>query len=202
MAAIKDVLAPGHAARELDRRLDRFRAGIGEKGFIQIRRELQQAFGEQAGQRGDIHLDEIRQIRVEDALQCRAHGRMIAADSENTPAAQKIEVARPRLVEKILAGPTLKRDIETDGAKSPHHHIVQMTGVEIIALALARLEQGCDIERLRGGVMSGFLRHRQLIHKQHLRSRRRASDFRQNALVTRGTGALAFFPLAQLGSTA
>ena len=60
--AIDDAGPAGRAARELDRRLDAFGAGIGEKHLVQIWHMLEQPFGQHAGQRRDIHLHQIGQI--------------------------------------------------------------------------------------------------------------------------------------------
>ncbi len=83
MSAIHDARPAGGAARELDRGLDTLRAGVGEEHLVQIGHVLEQAFGQHAGQRGDVKLHEIRQVGVEHALQGMAQHRMVAANRKN-----------------------------------------------------------------------------------------------------------------------
>ena len=83
-----DAGPAGGAAGELDRSLDGLGAGIGEKHLVQIWHMFEQAFGQHAGQRRDVHLHEIGQIGVEHAFQRMAQRRMIAADRKNAKSAQ------------------------------------------------------------------------------------------------------------------
>ena len=88
MRAVDDAGTSGRAARELDRGLDRLRAGIGEKHLVQIGHVFEQALGQDAGKRRDVELDEIGQVAVEHALQGRAQRRMVAANRKNAETAQ------------------------------------------------------------------------------------------------------------------
>ena len=88
VGAIHDARPAGGAAGELDRRLDAFRAGIGEKHLVQIGHEFQQAFRQHAGQRRHIELHEVGQVAVEHALQGLAQRRMVPANRKNAKTAQ------------------------------------------------------------------------------------------------------------------
>ena len=88
MGAVDDAGPAGGAAGELDRGLDGFGAGIGEKHLVQIGHMFEQAFGQHAGQRRDVELHQIGQIAVEDAFQGMAQRRMIAANRKNAKSAQ------------------------------------------------------------------------------------------------------------------
>ena len=88
VVAVDDARASGRAARELDRGLDRFGAGIGEKHLVQIWHMLQQTLGQYAGERRDVELHEIGQVGVEHALQRLAQRRMVAANRKNAKTAQ------------------------------------------------------------------------------------------------------------------
>ena len=86
--AIDDAGPAGRAARELDRGLDGFGAGIGKEHLVQIWDMFQQAFRQHAGERGDIKLHQIGQVAIEDALQRLAQRRMIAANRKNAKTTQ------------------------------------------------------------------------------------------------------------------
>ena len=88
VGAIDDAGPAGRAARELDRGLDGFGAGIGKEHLVQIWHMFEQAFRQHAGQRRDVELHQIGQIAVEHAFQRLAQRRMIAANRKNAKTAQ------------------------------------------------------------------------------------------------------------------
>ncbi len=88
MRAVDDTRPAGRAARELDRSFDTFRAGIGKKHLVQIWDIFEQPFRKHAGQGRNIELHEIRQIAVENALQCVAQRRMVPPDRKNAKSAE------------------------------------------------------------------------------------------------------------------
>ena len=65
MAAMGDASAAGRRAREFDRGFNAFRAGIGEERLFEMRHAREQALGQDARQRRDIHLNEVRKFAVE-----------------------------------------------------------------------------------------------------------------------------------------
>ena len=94
--------------REFDRCFDRLGAGIGEEDLVEIGREREQPLGQQAGKDRQVHLHEIGQIAVEHAVQGFAQPRMVAADREDAPAAEEIEIAVAGAVVEILPVPLRK----------------------------------------------------------------------------------------------
>src|SRR3954469_1620937 len=146
VAAIDDPGPAGRRARELDRSLDRFRAGVREEYFFKMRHEREQPLGEQARKRRDIHLNQIGQIGVEHALERSAYCRMIAPDREHAIAAQQINIPLTLAIVEVLSLSLAKADVIPDGPEHPHHLLVEPTGVEIEALGFVGGEQGRDIE--------------------------------------------------------
>ena len=88
MGAVHDARPAGGAAREFDRSFDTFCPGIGKKDLVQIGHIFQQTLGQHAGKRRNIELHEVGQIAIENALQCLAQRRMIAANRKNAKTAQ------------------------------------------------------------------------------------------------------------------
>ena len=146
VAAIHDAAAPGRGARELDRRLDRLRAGIGEEHLVEMRHEREQPLGQNAGERRDVHLHEIRQVGVEHALQRRANRRMIAADREHAEAAQQVEIAVALAVVEVLAASLAKADIIADRPQHPDHLLVEAAAMQAEALGFVALEQRRNVD--------------------------------------------------------
>ena len=63
---------------------------------------------------------------------------MVAADREDAPAAEKIEIAVAGAVIEILSGAAGKAHVEADRVQDAHHHLVHVAGMQAIALRLAR----------------------------------------------------------------
>ena len=82
MLAVDDAAAAGGAARELDRGFDGLGAGIGEEHLVEIGHVIEQALGQNAGQRRDVELHQIGQVGVEHALQGLAQHGMVATNGE------------------------------------------------------------------------------------------------------------------------
>ena len=136
MGAIDDAGPAGGAARELDRGLDAFGAGIGEEHLVQIGHVFQQPLGEHAGERRDVELDQIGQVAVEHAFQRLAHRRMVAPDRKHAKAAQQVEIARAIAIVEVLPLPLLEADIVADGLENPNELLVQMPIMHGAALGL------------------------------------------------------------------
>ena len=111
---------------------------LAKNTFSRIRHLPQQPFGQNAGQRRDVHLHEIWQVAVENVLQRIAHARIVAAEREDAKAAQQIEITVAGPVEKILAAAGLEADVEADGLEHPHHLLVEMARVQRVALCFPR----------------------------------------------------------------
>ena len=140
VAAIDDAGTARGAARELDRRLDRLGAGIGEKHLVQIWHMFQQPLGQNAGERRHVDLHEIGQIGVEHALQRLAQRRMVAADRKHAEAAQQVEILVAGAVVEVLALALLEPDVIADGLQHADDLLVQMARMHGAALCLALRE--------------------------------------------------------------
>src|ERR1043166_8831696 len=141
MAAIGDAGAAGRGARELDGGLDRLRARIGEEDLVEMRHQVEQPVGQDAGERRDVHLHEIRQVGVERALQRSADFRMVAAECEYPEAAQEVEILPVRAVVEILPASLAKTDIISDGLENTDHLLVEASLMQAEAVGFVGLEQ-------------------------------------------------------------
>jgi hypothetical protein len=142
MLRVNNAGATGCAACKLDRRL---RAGIGEENIVQGRHVAQQPLGQHAGENGNIHLHEIGQIGIEHGLQRAAYAGMVAAQRENTEAAQKIEILPVLAVIEIGTLAAFEADIIADGLQHAHHLLVQMPGMQPVALRFPLRNNSRDV---------------------------------------------------------
>src|ERR1700726_2717339 len=71
---------------------------------------------------------------------------MIAADPKNAPSAEKVKIAVAGAIEQILAMASTKADVEAERLHHPHHHLVQMLGVQAIALRFPLGQHGANVE--------------------------------------------------------
>src|ERR1700730_13100413 len=71
---------------------------------------------------------------------------MIAADSKNSPSAEEVKIAVAGAIEQILALASTQADVEAERLHHPHHHFVQMLGVQAIALRFPLGQHGADVE--------------------------------------------------------
>ena len=69
---------------------------------------------------------------------------MIAADPKNAPSAEEVEIAIAGAIEQILALASTKADVEAERLYHPHHHLVQMLGVQAIALRFPLGQHGAN----------------------------------------------------------
>ena len=141
MAAIGDAGAARRGARELDRGLDRLGAGIGEEHLVEMRHQIEQPVGQDAGERRDVHLHEVGQVGVERALQRGADRRVVAAEREHAEAAQQVEILPVRAVVEILSASLAKTDIISDGLENTDHLLVEALLVQAEAVGFVGLEQ-------------------------------------------------------------
>src|SRR5215470_15955859 len=145
MVAVNDPVAAGRGSRKLDGGLDRFGPRICEEHLIEIRHVREQPLGEDAGQGRDIHLYEVGQFGIEDALQRVTQRRMIAPYAEYPEAAQQIEIASALAIVEILPRATTPADIVADRAEDLHHLLIEMANMHRIAVTLMPREELCHI---------------------------------------------------------
>jgi hypothetical protein len=100
---------------------------------------------------------------------------MVAANREDAPAAQEIEIAGAILVEQIGTDAAAEAYIEANGPQDPHQHVVEVARVQVIALGLALFQQSCEIERASQATARDILR-RQIRHLTRSLGRPRVSN--------------------------
>ena len=71
--------------------------------------------------------------------------RVIAADGEHAPAADEIEIARAGGVPEMRALAAHEARVEADGLQHPHHLMVEMAGVQVVAVGFASVEQRAHV---------------------------------------------------------
>ena len=145
MAAMGDAGPAGRGAREFDRGFNAFGAGIGEERLFEMRHAREQALGQNARQRRDIHLNEVGKFAVEHLPQRVVHARIAAPDGEHAESAQQVEIFGALPVPQILALAPDEACVEADGLEHPHHLLVQMARVQPITFGFALSEQGFDV---------------------------------------------------------
>ena len=143
---VDDGLAARGRACEFDRRFDAFSAGIGEKDLIEIRCVDEEALGQDAGERRNVHLDEIRQLAVEYALEGFAQVRMVTTDREHAESAEQVEVAAALAVVQILPGAAAEACVVADRLENPHQLAVEVPAMHGIALGFPLIEQSGQVE--------------------------------------------------------
>ena len=146
VAAIGDAAAAGRArAGELDRRLDRLRAGIGEEHLVRCGTSASSRSA-RARQASNVHLHEVRQIGIEHAFQRGTNRRMIAAEREHTESAQQVEIAVIVPVVEVLAASLAKADVIADRPQDADHLLVETPGMQAKALGFVGFEQCRDVD--------------------------------------------------------
>ena len=101
-AAEQDPLAAGGGTGELQRPLDRLRAGAGQHHGVERRRRAgDQLLGEQPRQRRDPELGKVGGVGVEHPVQLRLHVRVIAPEREHAVAAEQVQVAVAIAIDQV-----------------------------------------------------------------------------------------------------
>src|SRR5258707_13298743 len=134
MLAIDNSGTASGTAGELDGRLRCLSAGVGKKHLVEIRYELEQPFRQHAGERRDVELDQIGQIRIEDALERFTQRGMIAPDREHAVSAQEVEIFVAFAVEQILSGAAAEPNIIPNRAEDANHLLVEMARMSLVAV--------------------------------------------------------------------
>ena len=126
MAAIGDACAPGRGANEFDRGLNAFGAGIGEERLFKMRHAREQALGQHACQRRNIHLHKVGKFAVENLAQRVVHAGIIASDGEHAQPAQEVKIFGALAIPQILPLTAHEAGIIADGLEHPHHLLVHV----------------------------------------------------------------------------
>ena len=110
-----------------DRRLDPFGPAVGEEDHLQLaRRNLQELARQQPRKRRNAHGDEVRQVEIHRLLNGVPNHRMIPAAGECAKAGKTIEIAVPRLVEKIRPFAPRVTLVETEQAQHAAERRINM----------------------------------------------------------------------------
>ena len=140
---VDDLRALGRVARELDRGLDRLRARVAEEHLLEPGGHLRdEPFGEQAREHRHVHLHQMRQAAVQDVVQDLDHLRVVAADREDAPAGEQVEVAIAGRVEEIGTARLGVRDVVADRLQHLHDLPVQVLVVQRVLLGQALVRSG------------------------------------------------------------
>src|SRR5262249_75632 len=112
MLAVDDAWASRAPPGKFYCRFDRLRTRVGEKHFVQKRPKAKQALGEKPREKGHLRLHEIGKIACKNLGQGLPHQGMIAANAENAPPAQKVQIAVAGAIEQVLPLTRLETGIE------------------------------------------------------------------------------------------
>ena len=142
-----DARAAGRRTPDLDRRLDRFRAGAREEHAPEARgRSLQQLVGEDRPQRVDAERELPRRVEVERFPERGLHPRVVAADVVHPEAAEPVEIAVAVGVVEMRALGAGPAAVEADGAQHAHELGVDDSRVKLQLLARMPLQKLGDAE--------------------------------------------------------
>src|SRR4051794_18487959 len=130
MAAINQARAAGCGTCKLQRSLNCLGSGIRKEHLLEVGHVTQQTFRHDAGQNRDVHLDQIREVAVENFFEGIANGGMIAPDRKYAPAAQQIKVTLAVFVVKVLRLRPLISSVKSDRLQNPNHLCVEISAVQ------------------------------------------------------------------------
>ena len=134
--------AAGRGAAELDRGLDRLRAGAREDHLAERGgRTAQELLGQQRRERVDAELHRARALKLERLDQRLADARVVAAHVEHPEAAEHVEVAVAVRVPEVGALGARPAAVEADRAQQPDELRVDRLRVEVERLGAAFLHQ-------------------------------------------------------------
>src|SRR5437016_7728654 len=146
MLAMDDTVPTGCGTGEFDRRLHRLGARIGEEHLIEMGNTCKEPLCQNAGECGDVKLDKVGQVCVEDVFKDVAHYRMIAPERKYAPAAEQVDILVSAPIIEILALSADEADIVSDGPQDPDHLLVQELAVQGIALGFVVGEEVGNVQ--------------------------------------------------------
>ena len=157
VACVEDARAPGRRARQLDRGLDRLRAGVGRNHrHDPLGRPRDQLLREQARKHADAELRQVGAVGVEQLVQRGDHVGVVAPDREGAVARQQVEVAVAPRVDQVRALAARPGAVEAERAHDPPELGVQVAVVELHRIAGAGGERlGDPAGERRAGWVGG-----------------------------------------------
>ena len=146
VVAVEDPRAPGRAARELDRGLDRLGARVGVDDRVEpgggARHEL---LGQHARQQRQAHRGERRRVGHERGDQLLAHAGVIAAQREHPEPRQQVEPALAGVVDQVGALAAHPGAVVAERAQDAAELRVEVAVVQRGRFAGALGEDGRDV---------------------------------------------------------
>ena len=106
----------------------------------------QEALGQDTGEGGDVQLNKIGKVPVEQLLERIAHGRVITTDCEHAPAAQQVEILLPLTIEQVLTSASLIGPVESDRSQQSHHLFIEVAGMQAVTFLLPLGEEMGDVQ--------------------------------------------------------
>ncbi len=136
VVAVDDFLAACVGAGELEGAFDGFCAGVGEEDAGEVVGGVGAEFlCDEAGEEGAIHADEVGEVGAHGLFDDGADLGVVAAECEDAPAGEEVEVFVVVLVEEVGALAAGVGFVEADGAEHFHEGGVDVLVVEVVLLA-------------------------------------------------------------------
>ncbi|CAM5324373.1 hypothetical protein SAFG77S_00079 [Streptomyces afghaniensis] len=147
--AVQDSGSAGDEAGELQRSLDGLRSAVAEEHPVQVRAVREQLLGQQARQRLAVEPGEVGEPGVQDVVQRLAHHGVVAAQAHHPEPGEHVQVVVAVRVVEVGALGALVDLVEADGVQHARELVVQVPGVQLVALGSA-LGQSCAEVELPG----------------------------------------------------
>ena len=133
---------------ELDGRFDRLGPGVAKKDPVDVARAPPyELLGQEPGQQGAVHLDHVREVKVDRLVQCRLEGGVAATEGVDAETGQEVEVPVTFGVEEVATFSAHVETVEAYGFERPDQLRVQVLVVESEVLTMTRTQQLGHIER-------------------------------------------------------
>ena len=154
VVAVDDFLALGVGAGELESAFDGFSAGVGEEDAFEISAGVfGELLGDEAGEEGAIHSHQVRQILIHHLAEDGADLGVVAAEGEDAPAGEEVEVLVAVLVPEVASLAADVAFVEADGSEHFDEGGIDVFVVEVVLftglLGEIAVEVGIDIRHLR-----------------------------------------------------
>ena len=133
VVAIDDFLATGEGAGELECAFDGFGAGVGEEDARQFAAGVSgEFFGDEPGEEGAIHADEVGKILVHYLVEDGADPGVIATEGEDAPAGEEVEVFVAFLIPQVAPFAAGVAFVKADGSEHFDEGGINVLVVEVV----------------------------------------------------------------------
>lgn len=154
VVAVQDARSASGVPGELQRGLDCLRAAVAEEHPVQVRAVAEQLLGEQPGQRLAVEAGQVGEVRVEHVVQRLADHGVVAAEPHHPEPGEHVQVVVAVRVPEVRALGPLVDLVEADGVQHARELVVEVPGVEFVALGAALGQESAEVELL--GTGGGF----------------------------------------------